>query len=66
MGVTKELSGNDMRRIPLDNLIIIVGIIVEASIVARRNMANDPNTLSLIFSKLQMLNHPRKNTIRIL
>jgi hypothetical protein len=39
---------------------------VEASIVARRNMANDPNTLSLIFSKLQMLNHPRKNTIRIL
>jgi hypothetical protein len=66
MGVAKELTSDDMRCISLNNLVIVVRIVMETGIVSRRNVANDPNSFSLIFSKLQVLNHPSKDTIWIL
>lgn len=66
MGVTEKLTSNHMRSISFNDLVVIVGIVMQTCIVSRSDMTSDPYSLAFILSTLQMLYKPIKNAIWIL
>jgi len=65
MAVTKELLSNNVGRVALDDLVIESRPVLETIGHGGADVTNDPNTLTLVLSSLQLSNQPLELTVRI-
>lgn len=66
MSMSIELTSNNMRCIPFNDLMIVIRVVMETCAVSRGDMTNNPRTFPEIFWFLQLFHKPGQYAIWIL